>query len=694
MPEINNSYSRGCQLLMDNLYKDRENFTIVALTGYTGTGCSILADLMSEEFLKWEQIRKPTMKIPSTDTTDNEVLMFKGENNNQAIGSTIFSRKYTLCYNFAKANYKPFTVLKYSYALIFYTLNYLIKEINRKNGDKNEEEKNNLLKNHLKEILKDKFCPSPDVCDNDYRKLRIDEENNKDKANASEKAEDKVSYKWEKAHKLDDFGFNAWNALFKDFEDYFDEEGKLDKCKAAALFFDENKSFLKFVKIFNDYLWKLDPYCMDFFYYRLGIVIRATGNPLKTARDVMALKEPQGENLYRVVNLINELIKGYKKNINKQYDKKVEASANKDEKEESKLENKKEVEYRPCRIVIDKLRNSLEAKFLKERYSAFYLIATHEERAVKERLKERIHKIYPTENDIVVNKELTDLQIRKIIALDALEREGKDFEEGKFFTPNLSQCVADAEIHISNERDEGVDQAYFYSMSEQWMKYASLIQHPGLITPSSEERCMVVAYTAKFNSGCISRQVGAVITNKSHSIRTIGWNDVPYGQVPCGLRDLPEMATRKEEKLEIIKYLYSEYETGDVKKFKDGETFNEKVRKKYRNLHLGIPENPLMNGLPFPYCFKSLQNEFEREKNQVHSRSLHAEENAILQMAKYGGEALNQGIIYVTASPCELCCKKLYQIGVRKIIYIDEYPGISRENIIANGYHRPKLKQF
>jgi len=52
------------------------------------------------------------------------------------------------------------------------------------------------------------------------------------------------------------------------------------------------------------------------------------------------------------------------------------------------------------------------------------------------------------------------------------------------------------------------------------------------------------------------------------------------------------------------------------------------------------------------------------------------------------------GVIYVTASPCELCSKKLYQIGVRRIVYIDPYPGIAREQIIAAGFKRPQLKLF
>ena len=63
-------------------------------------------------------------------------------------------------------------------------------------------------------------------------------------------------------------------------------------------------------------------------------------------------------------------------------------------------------------------------------------------------------------------------------------------------------------------------------------------------------------------------------------------------------------------------------------------------------------------------------------------------------MSKYGGEALKDGVIYVTASPCELCSKKLYQIGVRQIVYIDPYPGIARQHIISAGFKQPDLKVF
>ena len=70
-------------------------------------------------------------------------------------------------------------------------------------------------------------------------------------------------------------------------------------------------------------------------------------------------------------------------------------------------------------------------------------------------------------------------------------------------------------------------------LSEQLMKYLALILQPGLVAPTHIERCMQLAFNAKYNSGCLSRQVGAVITGEDFSVRAVGWNDVPKGQVPC-----------------------------------------------------------------------------------------------------------------------------------------------------------------
>ena len=43
------------------------------------------------------------------------------------------------------------------------------------------------------------------------------------------------------------------------------------------------------------------------------------------------------------------------------------------------------------------------------------------------------------------------------------------------------------------------------------------------------------------------------------------------------------------------------------------------------------------------------------------------------------------GKLFCTASPCELCSKKAFQLGIKDIYYIDPYPGIALKHIIRFG---------
>ncbi len=78
----------------------------------------------------------------------------------------------------------------------------------------------------------------------------------------------------------------------------------------------------------------------------------------------------------------------------------------------------------------------------------------------------------------------------------------------------------------------------------------------------------------------------------------------------------------------------------------------------------------------------------------MHTRSLHAEENAFLQLAKYGSPGIVGGCLFTTASPCELCAKKAYQLGIAHIYYVDIYPGISFSHILDAGRNKPQMHLF
>ena len=654
------------KLPIESFYRSRDEFTIIGLTGLAGSGCSTLASIMADpRFFEYEkEVRHPSqLKVDGVLREENLI------NTNQyhvpslesaAIKSSaqlIFKRKYTICYNFLSQNYHAYTIVKYTHVLWLYVLLYISKKC--------KEEQQTLdgtrLVNNISDMLKDKFALSHD--------------SKKD-----------IDYKQKYGEKIDNIDFKNllltcgvdWDDLVKSINalsnDYLNEQMLVSviKSELSQWFFEKNGSFVHFVQAISDVLAHIDYYCLCFFYHRLAGVIRKTGNPMDSSAKVHAnKKDHDNSHVFDIVKLINILIKGLRKSKNGQ-----------DE----------TVSVNPVRIVIDSLRNSLEATYLKERYNAFYLIAVHCDDGRSMFLKKKVKSIVNVSGKQVNGelKERINCIYDRVKNLTDIEVDNDDFEHGDFCSPNVGQCISDAEIHIVNTLRPDLEYPEFHSMSEQWLKYASLILHPGLITPSSEERCMVVAYTAKFNSGCLSRQVGAVITNHDHSIRTIGWNDVPYGQVPCALREIDDHSRNTEETRSYYTYMYSAFERNSGLLYR-GKSFLDKIKYDYEETKTSLKN---LKGLPYSYCFKSLHNRYEGKENQVHTRSLHAEENAMLQMVKYGGQPLKNGIICVTASPCELCCKKLYQIGVRKIVFIDPYPGISRQNIIGNGFKRPALKLF
>ena len=54
-------------------------------------------------------------------------------------------------------------------------------------------------------------------------------------------------------------------------------------------------------------------------------------------------------------------------------------------------------------------------------------------------------------------------------------------------------------------------------------------------------------------------------------------------------------------------------------------------------------------------------------------RSLHAEQNALLQAAQIGIPCEGADI-YVTCQPCNGCAKMIINAGVRRVIYEGDYP--------------------
>lgn len=307
---------------------------------------------------------------------------------------------------------------------------------------------------------------------------------------------------------------------------------------------------------------------------------------------------------------------------------------------------------KPKRIVIDALRSPADILYFREKYAFFYLVSVS---ATEEIRKANFFKANMTLDE----KELID--------------RGEDKPSGgvydEYANIYISRCIEMSDIHLVNYGEKEDEHKRIVG---QLFRYVSLILHPGLVTPTKYERVMQVAMTAKLNSGCLSRQVGAAVTNDKFSVMSIGWNEVPEKQVPCSLRYMYDLLNRNDSKA------FSNYEHSTV--------FTKLITPVYDKLR----EAKALHGgsIQLTYCFKDIHTTGTKKQtyNQVHTRSLHAEENAFLQLAKFGsGQAVVGGKLFTTASCCVLCAKKAYQLGITEIFYIDAYPDISQSHILENG---------
>ena len=438
--------------------------------------------------------------------------------------------------------------------------------------------------------------------------------------------------------------------FFHRFEDVLArKENKKEYRKLSyELFFSED--FTRFCENLYNGLKSRDYYAKNYLVHKLACAFRGHGTPQRTS--------PEGDfdnrNVYYVVAVINDIIKG------------------------AKYQDVPSLTH----FVIDSIRNSIELAYLRERYHSFYSVAVHnlDEDLIRSLILNKVQKKMSGGDENTINS-----LVESILQLNSTEEKVDDFEKGRFYAPDIARCIAESEMHICYRESIPKDENpyYFYLNGEQWLRFVSLILRPGIVTPTRDERCMAIAYVAKFNSGCISRQVGCAIVDSNYLFKSIGWNDPPAGQIPCSLRSVGDLLDTNPNDNNFRCYSCFE-QTGMV--VGKGSLFRELLKEETD----GYIEPIADLGLSYPYCFSSRYNKYHGEKDKVNTRSLHAEENAILRL----GEKVEGGQMFVTASPCVLCSKKAYQIGIKRIVFLDPYSDIAPTHIIECGDNSPKLECF
>lgn len=180
-------------------------------------------------------------------------------------------------------------------------------------------------------------------------------------------------------------------------------------------------------------------------------------------------------------------------------------------------------------------------------------------------------------------------------------------------------------------------------------------------TPNRQESGMYAAYAAGLRSACLSRQVGAAITNGADEIIATGRNDVP---APLG-------------------GLYSADSAIDNRcmRIGDHECFNDREKHKLEQqigavIRANIDALKLERPVDDDWVEKTLQAVYRdtRLGSLIEfSRSVHAEMDAIVSLARTGSVGISNATLYTTTFPCHSCARHIVAAGITEVYYIEPY---------------------
>ncbi len=289
---------------------------------------------------------------------------------------------------------------------------------------------------------------------------------------------------------------------------------------------------------------------------------------------------------------------------------------------------------RKC-FIFDSIKNKEELLLLRQIYTDnFYQFS------IFSPLNER--------KDNLLKKGLSVPEVEQIIKIDEFENNdfGQNvrgtFTEGDFF------------LRVSNDNIE--------KLSEKLKRYLHLIFESDIITPNQNETAMYSAKSASGNSSCLSRQVGASITDESGNLISTGWNDVPkYGgnlyrdgdliDNRCKTFGYCSNDNQKDMIIDsIIESLSEDKELVTV--FEGKPVFKSDILK------------------------KAIKNNLKKSKIKdliEFSRSVHAEMHAIISGSQLSGAKMINGKLFCTTYPCHNCARHIIVAGIKEVYYIEPY---------------------
>lgn len=238
----------------------------------------------------------------------------------------------------------------------------------------------------------------------------------------------------------------------------------------------------------------------------------------------------------------------------------------------------------------------------------------------------------------------------------------------------------DDQVHKLIDRDSGEEVHYGQSVEETFplsdfflrvdsatdsqrntrvRRFLELMLGTKIITPTVNERAMYAAFSAARNSACLSRQVGAAITNENGEILATGWNDVP--QAFGGLYQTIDQNSSRDNDRRCWN-------------MDGGHCYNDEEKTAIAHAMVDrLIENELVTENNRTKAFTMIRKDSQLKSLIEFSRAVHAEMHALLTAGETKGSQIRRGKLFVTTYPCHSCARHLVAAGIKEVFFLEPY---------------------
>jgi deoxycytidylate deaminase len=257
--------------------------------------------------------------------------------------------------------------------------------------------------------------------------------------------------------------------------------------------------------------------------------------------------------------------------------------------------------------------------------------------------------------DTLRDKRLTDLDYPEEERTKVMTR---DQAELATFGQATRKLFVHSDFFVCNDRRPE-------DLAANLRRFLDIVFDTAIHTPTRAESAMYKANAAAANSACMSRQVGVSIVSATGELIGVGWNDVP--KFGGGLYTEEDRAVIDDTTQQFVDRDHRCYNWGGKK------------------CHNEIRRNSLMDSVALAVAgagqIKTGKRAAVREvigdteiKDLIEfSRSIHAEMEAILSVAREGKHSLVGATLYTNTYPCHNCARHIVASGIKEVVYIEPY---------------------